>query len=206
VRDLGHAKRIAWFAFCQSQPTAACISLDDGRITLQTCSFCACAEAWRCAGTFLYRTTPAVPSTQRVLARPRAALRCDGVLSGELRVRDASVHTVIMDTHGRLSHLHTWLRLRSTVPAANNRLDVRSMVSVDDGGAEPEEPADDFNAYSEEAGLGWHAAHGGLGGWNDGVVRTHTRGLTPYVFVPWDELDASDLNKSAEEMDYYVPG
>ena len=157
-------------------------------------------------GTFLYRTTPAPPSTQRVLSRPRAALRQDGVLSGELRVRDGAVHTVITSTQGSLSHLHTWLRIRSTTVGGNNRLDVRSMVSVDDGADEPPEPAEDHDAYRQEAGLGWHAAHGGLGGWNDGTVRAFNRGLTPYVFVHWDDLDATELNLSAEELDYYVPG
>ncbi len=158
------------------------------------------------SGTFLYRTTPSTPASQRVLSRPRAALRQDGVLSGELHVSDACVHTVIAYTHGALTRLHTWLRLRSTVAGANNRLDVRSMVSVDDGAAEPEEPAEDFDAYANEDGQGWHSAVGGLGGWNDGAVRTHSRGLTPYVFVPWEELETTELNKSAQEMDYYVPG
>ena len=160
------------------------------------------------AGSFLYRTTPSPPSTQRVLSRPRAALRTDGVLSGELHVSadGAGIHTVITYAHGRLSHLHTWLRLRSTRPGANNRLDVRSMVSVDDGAPEPPEPDADFDAYNDESGLSWHAAHGGLGGWNGGEVRTHARGLTPYVFVHWDDLDCTELNLGPDAMDFYVPG
>ena len=142
-----------------------------------------------------------------MLSRPRAALRQDGVLSGELLVSDALVHTVIAVASRTLSRLHTWLRLRSTCPGACNRLDVRSMVAVDDGGAEPEEPAADFDAYSQDDGLGWHAAHGGVGGWHDGgAVRSLARGLTPYVFVHWDDLDCTELNLNAEQMDYYVPG
>ncbi len=159
------------------------------------------------SGTFLYRTTPSPPCTQRVLARPRAALRQPGVLSGELRCAEERVHTVMACASGRLSFLHTWLRLRSTCRGAHNRLDVRSMVSVDDGAPEPAEPPRDHDAYSAPDGLSWHATEaGGLGGWNDGAVRTLARGLTPYVFVPWEELDSTELNKSAEEMDYFVPG
>jgi F-box protein 9 len=142
-----------------------------------------------------------------VLSRPRAALRQDGVLSGELGVRGALVHTVMTSCHGHVSRLHTWLRLRSTTPGANNRLDVRSMLSVDDGAPEPEEPAAEHDAYSDENGHGWHAAHGGVGAWHEGgAVRTYSRGLTPYVFIPWDQLDSTELNLSTDEMDFYVPG
>ena len=157
-------------------------------------------------GGFLYRTTPAKPAAQRVMARPRAALRLEGVFSGELRVREAAVHTVVTYAQGTVSHLHTWLALRSTVPGANNRLDVRSMVQIEDGQPEPAEPDIGFDAYDDEQGRGWHAAQGGLDGWNEGLVRAHTRGLSRYVFVPWEELESSELNLNGEQMDYFCPG
>lgn len=158
-------------------------------------------------GTFLYRTTPGKPSAQRVMARPRAALRVDGIYSGELEVRDSAVHTVITYTHGSVSHVHTWLRLRSTCLGANDRLDVRSMVQVEDGTPAPAEPSEEHDAYSDEQGRGWHAIpEGGLGGWNEGLVRVHSRGLSRFVFVPFDQLDTTILNCDAQEMDFYVPG
>ena len=158
-------------------------------------------------GTFLYRTTPGKPSAQRVMARPRAALRVDGIMSGDLDVRDTAVHTAITYTHGSVSHVHTWLRLRSTCLGANDRLDVRSMVQVEDGQPVPPEPSMDHDAYSDEQGLGWHATpEGALGGWNAGLVRVHSRGLSRFVFVPWDQLDTTILNADAQEMDFYVPG
>lgn len=165
--------------------------------------------AFSASGSFLYRTTPAPPATQRVLSRPRAALREDGVLSGDLLFNEGRLHTIIALPHGgSLTRLHTYLRLRSTCPAANNRLDVFSMLSVDDGAEEPEEPDfDGFDgAYLEDGGLGWHAARGGLGGWNNGTVRTFDRGMTPYVFLTWDELATSELNLDTEQMDFYRPG
>ena len=158
-------------------------------------------------GTFLYRTSPNKPNTQRVLSRPRAALRVDGVFSGDLEVRDNAVHTVITYASGSVSHVHTWLRLRSTCQGANDRLDVRSMVQIEDGQPMPAEPSIDHDAYSDEQGRGWHATpEGGLDGWNDGLVRVHSRGLSRFVFVPWDHLDTTELNADASQMDYYVPG
>lgn len=154
-------------------------------------------------GSFLYRTTPAPPSAQRCLARARTGLRTPGVMSGELHVTPAGgVHTVIAMMHGQLSMLHTWLRLRSTCPGAHNRLDVRSMVSIDDGATEPPEPDADFDAYTNGDGAaGWHAAQGVVGAWEEeGAVRAYGRGLTPYVFVPWEDLDSTDLNLDTDQM------
>ena len=154
---------------------------------------------------FLYRCTPNRPAMQRVLQRPRAALRQEGVLSGELRVKETAVHTIVTHVGGTLTHLHTWLRLRSTVAGANDRLDVRSMCQLEDGEPEPPEPPLHFDASTDENGQGWHAAEGGLGGWQDDV-RPLTRGLSRYVFVHWDSLDDCILNASAEELDFFHPG
>ncbi|KAI4966165.1 hypothetical protein ZWY2020_042174 [Hordeum vulgare] len=35
---------------------------------------------------------------------------------------------------------------------------------------------------------------------------SHSRGLTPFVFVPFEEADTSVLNLPVEKMDYFVPG
>lgn len=36
--------------------------------------------------------------------------------------------------------------------------------------------------------------------------RTHKRGLSPYVFVPWEHVATTYLNLPVEKMDFYVPG
>ena len=54
-------------------------------------------------------------------------------------------------------------------------------------------------------GTALRARRGAAQGWGEGV-RSHNRGLATFVFVPWEELDSTELNLSAEEMDYYVPG
>ncbi|TYH65463.1 hypothetical protein ES332_D06G057900v1 [Gossypium tomentosum] len=50
-------------------------------------------------------------------------------------------------------------------------------------------------------------------GWQDDETHnpdvpavSHKRGLTPFVFVPFEEVETSDLNLPVEKMDYYVPG
>ncbi len=40
----------------------------------------------------------------------------------------------------------------------------------------------------------------------DAMVRDHTRGMTTFVFVPWDGVASSELNKGIEEMDIWLPG
>lgn len=36
--------------------------------------------------------------------------------------------------------------------------------------------------------------------------RTHKRGLAPFVFVPWDQVNSSALNLPISQMDYFLPG
>jgi F-box protein 9 len=40
----------------------------------------------------------------------------------------------------------------------------------------------------------------------DGEMRQHRRGMTPYVFVPWQHVNSSALNLPVHQMDYFVPG
>lgn len=70
----------------------------------------------------------------------------------------------------------------------------------------PAEPDDDFDAYNDGFGSGWHASEGLLGTGGNLGVRALNRGLGTFVFVPWDEIETTELNSNGEEMDYYVPG
>ena len=36
--------------------------------------------------------------------------------------------------------------------------------------------------------------------------RQYKRGLSPYVFVPWEHIQDSPLNLPVAKMDFYVPG
>ncbi|PWA75208.1 F-box protein 7 [Artemisia annua] len=91
------------------------------------------------------------------------------------------------------------LRLRGTIPGANNRMDLLSIVTS--GVQESEVPGPDGDIL------------GVVQGWEDDETHdpdvpaiSHTRGLTPFVFVPFEEAETSDLNLPVERMDYYVPG
>ena len=100
------------------------------------------------------------------------------------------------------------LRLRSCgAPGAWNRLDILSLVSAAAAGA-------------GNGGAGFGSGAGGAGGGSnddgdDGAARTarlagpvarHTRGLTTYVFIPWEGVREHVLNLPAEELDYFFPG
>ncbi|KAK1407564.1 hypothetical protein QVD17_39183 [Tagetes erecta] len=91
------------------------------------------------------------------------------------------------------------LRLRGTIPGANNRMDLLSIVTS--GVQESEVPGPDGDIL------------GVVEGWQDDETHnpevpaiSHTRGLTPFVFVPFEEVETSVLNLPVERMDYYVPG
>lgn len=36
--------------------------------------------------------------------------------------------------------------------------------------------------------------------------RSHRRGLSPFVFVPWDQVASSPLNLPVSQMDVFIPG
>ncbi|KAL7595112.1 F-box protein 7 [Lactuca sativa] len=92
------------------------------------------------------------------------------------------------------------LRLRGTIAGANNRMDLLSIVTSGVHENEvPTGPDGDILAVVE--------------GWEDDETHnadvpaiSHTRGLTPFVFVPFEEAETSVLNLPVERMDYYVPG
>ncbi|KAD4385295.1 hypothetical protein E3N88_25463 [Mikania micrantha] len=90
-------------------------------------------------------------------------------------------------------------RLRGTTAGANNRMDLLSIVTS--GVQESEVPGPDGDIL------------GVVEGWQDDETHnpevpaiSHTRGLTPFVFVPFEEAETSVLNLPVERMDYYVPG
>ncbi|KAK9080232.1 hypothetical protein SSX86_001908 [Deinandra increscens subsp. villosa] len=91
------------------------------------------------------------------------------------------------------------LRLRGTTAGANNRMDLLSIVTS--GVQESEVPGPNGDIL------------GVVEGWQDDETHnpdvpaiSHTRGLTPFVFVPFEEVETSVLNLPVERMDYYVPG
>ncbi|XP_042035515.1 F-box protein 7-like isoform X2 [Salvia splendens] len=91
------------------------------------------------------------------------------------------------------------LRLRGTVQGANNRMDLISLVTSGVNDVEASGSDEDILGVVE----GWQEdeTHN-----PDVPAVSHKRGLTPFVFVPFDEVEKSVLNLPVEKMDYFVPG
>lgn len=72
-------------------------------------------------------------------------------------------------------------RLRGTTEGANNRMDLLSLVTCGVNDAEVSDPDDDILGVVE----GWQEdeTHN-----PDVPATSHKRGLTPFVFVPFDEV------------------
>ncbi|KAH7279362.1 hypothetical protein KP509_37G016100 [Ceratopteris richardii] len=91
------------------------------------------------------------------------------------------------------------MRIRSTTEGANNRLDILAIVT----------------SGIQEAEIGGHEEQvlEAVEGWQEDETHnpdvpavSHKRGLAPFVFVPFHEVETSDLNLPVEKMDFYVPG
>ncbi|KAK2967146.1 hypothetical protein RJ640_006115, partial [Escallonia rubra] len=146
------------------------------------------------SGRFLYKN-----SSQKVKDVARymnfRAPKVDGVYSGHYTLSEDKVEAAVMYPGLRPTVWRIRLRLRSTVAGANNRMDLLSIVT---SGVDDSEVSEDILGVVE--------------GWQDNETHnpdvpaiTHKRGLTPFVFVPFEEVETSVLNLPIERMDYYVP-
>ncbi|KAM3367524.1 hypothetical protein ACQJBY_016232 [Aegilops geniculata] len=91
------------------------------------------------------------------------------------------------------------LRVRGTTIGANNRLDVLKILTTGVNGTE----LGNWKGNILELVEDWeeNETHN-----PDVPAVSHSRGLTPFVFVPFEEADTSVLNLPVEKMDYFVPG
>ena len=157
-------------------------------------------------GTLIYRTSPETVSkvARSMLAPKKVSLRPSGssraasessLQEGRYRlVGGGDLYTAVRYSNSTATEVRSQLRLRSTVRGANNRLDIRSIVSYDreDGRSVPmvTGPEEGEGAAGEE-----------------GVERkVYSRGMAPYVFVPWEQVNTSILNLPVSEMDVFIAG
>eukprot|EP00246_Nothoceros_aenigmaticus_P013559 TRINITY_DN4745_c0_g1_i1.p1 TRINITY_DN4745_c0_g1~~TRINITY_DN4745_c0_g1_i1.p1 ORF type:complete len:150 (-),score=22.71 TRINITY_DN4745_c0_g1_i1:205-654(-) len=122
--------------------------------------------------------------------------RGDTVYSGPFTLTSNQVEAAVLYPGLKPTMLRLRLRLRGTVPGANNRLDVLLLMTTGVGEEEDEESVMDF-----------------IDDWQDDETHnpdvpaiSHGRGLASFVFVPFDEVETSILNLPVDKMDYYVPG
>ncbi|KAK1300429.1 F-box protein 7 [Acorus calamus] len=150
------------------------------------------------SGRFLYKN-----SSQKVKEIIRCmnfrASKADCVFNGRYTLADDKVEAAIMYPGVNPTVLRMRLRLRGTTVGANNRLDVLSLVTSGLNDSELNDGGDDMLGIVE----GWREdeTHN-----PDVPAISHRRGLAPFVFVPFEEVETSVLNLPVEKMDFYVPG
>ncbi|KAJ8762808.1 hypothetical protein K2173_022937 [Erythroxylum novogranatense] len=144
------------------------------------------------SGRFLYRNCPQVVKDV-VKCMNFHASKEDRVFSGHYSLTDDRVEAAFLYPKPRT----LWkvsLRVRGSTIGANNRMDLLSLVTSrvnNDGVIGPEE-----DVLGATEGLQ-----------EDEISRTsHKRGLAPFTFIPFEEVETSILNLPVEKMDYYCPG
>ncbi|ABO95288.1 predicted protein [Ostreococcus lucimarinus CCE9901] len=162
-------------------------------------------------GEFVCKTSPRRLRDEAKLLKDRAACArsnevCHGgyTIDGEDRVRCEAIRP---KSNGEWSATYFWVRLRQNKPGASNRLDVVKIAMVD-GDNDPPTPTDEeWRAVDDEEAL-YRRGLGICAQKFDGTaeVRVANRGLSTLVFVPWDEVNVHELNKTTEEMDFYFTG
>ena len=162
-------------------------------------------------GEFVCKTSPRRLRDEAKLLKDRAACArsnevCHGgyTIDGEDRVRCEAIRP---KSNGEWSATYFWVRLRQNKPGASNRLAVVKIAMVD-GDNDPPTPTDEeWRAVDDEEAL-YRRGLGICAQKFDGTaeVRVANRGLSTLVFVPWDEVNVHELNKTTEEMDFYFTG
>eukprot|EP00218_Dolichomastix_sp_CCMP3274_P005057 CAMPEP_0170157204 /NCGR_PEP_ID=MMETSP0033_2-20121228/65219_1 /TAXON_ID=195969 /ORGANISM="Dolichomastix tenuilepis, Strain CCMP3274" /LENGTH=321 /DNA_ID=CAMNT_0010394597 /DNA_START=18 /DNA_END=980 /DNA_ORIENTATION=- len=156
-------------------------------------------------GSFAYRTSPLKPAAVvKSLRRGRAEQARAGegsldVYHGMAELRGWLTHTAFSYPGPAPSSVHQWMRLRSTVRGACNRLDIRGIFSLSAFEEAPPVPPEDDPVWDSELGLRDRDA------WDAGDILLHSRGLTSYVFVHENDVAQSVLNLGTDKLDYWIP-
>lgn len=150
------------------------------------------------SGKFLYKnSSQKIKDVSKFMNFRSAKSEC--VYSGHYLLSDDKMEAAFLYSGLRSTVWRIRLRLRGTVAGANNRLDLISLVTSGVNDGEVKENEDDVLGLVE--------------GWEEDETHnpevpaiSHRRGLTPFVFVPFEEVESSVLNLPVERMDYFVPG
>ncbi|KAM7518859.1 hypothetical protein LguiB_017821 [Lonicera macranthoides] len=151
------------------------------------------------SGRFLYKNSSQKVKDVAKFMNFRAP-KVDGVFSGHYTLTEDKVEAAVLYPGLRPTVWRIRLRLRGTIPGANNRMDLHAIVTSGVNDNEVNGPEEDILV-------------GVVEGWQDDETHnpdvpaiSHKRGLTPFVFVPFEEVETSVLNLPVESMDYFVPG
>jgi len=146
-------------------------------------------------GTFLYKTTPATVAkvAPMLLRRPEGSRRgqthgAESVTEGRWKSRGASVFTAFRHDGTANIEIRSQMRVRSRVPAGNDRLDVVKLVS--------------YSHLNQHAADIMEAPPDG----SHEESNSCSRGTNTYVFLSWKMADSHELNLPIEKLDFYIPG
>ena len=144
-------------------------------------------------GQFLYKTTPAtVSKVSRYLKhmpKTEAPLHGeDGIVQGRYHFHGDLVYTSMVYPGSRATEIRSKLRLRSTTPARNNRLDILALMS-----------------YARESDT-YVPLDPGPGTEDENDAMPYSKGLNTYCFVPWHKINDSEMNLGIDQMDYFCTG
>lgn len=150
------------------------------------------------SGRFLYKNSSLKIKDVAKFMNLRS-LKGDSVFSGHYTLSEDKVEAAFLYPGLRPTVWRIRLRLRGTVAGANNRMDLLALVTSGINDNEVTGPEEDILGI--------------VGGWEEDETHnpdipaiSHKRGLTPFVFVPFEEVETSVLNLPVERMDYFVPG
>ncbi|KAJ8615323.1 hypothetical protein MRB53_034695 [Persea americana] len=150
------------------------------------------------SGKFLYKNSSQKVKEVAKFMNSRAS-KSDCIFGGHYTLTDDQVEAAILYPGLRPTVLRIRLRVRGTTAGANNRLDLLSLVTSGINDTEVNDPGGDMLGVVD----GWQEdeTHN-----PDVPAVSHRRGLTPFVFVPFEEVETSVLNLPVDKMDYFVPG
>ncbi|KAK1404113.1 F-box protein 7 [Heracleum sosnowskyi] len=150
------------------------------------------------SGRFLYKNSSQKVKDVAKFMNFRAA-KTEGVYSGSYTLSEDKVEAAVLYPGLRPTVWRIRLRLRGTILGANNRMDLLSIVTSGVNESDIVGPVENILEVIE----GWEEdeTHN-----PDVPAISHKRGLTPFVFIPFEEVETSVLNLPVERMDYFVPG
>eukprot|EP00897_Mesotaenium_endlicherianum_P006783 jgi/Mesen1/6132/ME000313S05262 len=150
------------------------------------------------SGKLYYKTSPQVVKdvAKSMMSKPSKA---DGVLVGRASFEFNMVEAALLYPGLRPTVLRIRLRVRGTCEGANNRLDLLSLVTS--GMSDTEVPGDSEDVLNMVEGWDDSETHN-----PDVPAVSHRRGMAPFVFVPFEEVDTDILNLPIDKMDFYIPG
>ncbi|EFJ48339.1 hypothetical protein VOLCADRAFT_81203 [Volvox carteri f. nagariensis] len=151
-------------------------------------------------GTFLYRTSPNVVSKVANCPSLRAVRGPGGeaARANQPWDRGTKVYCALVYPNSTCTELRCRLAMASTHPGANNRLYIESIVTYD------RELRSTADLSGQQGGMGRREGPDADADVDAASGKSHSRGLAPCMFVPWEQVHTSPLNQPSHLMDFMI--